>query len=501
MFRTNLFHILGLILVLTLAAPVAHAGKRVALVIGNSDYISTSRLPNPERDAQAMAHKLGTLGFEVVEGYNLGYEDIRDTVRDFARQTRDAELAVVFYAGHGLAVDRRNYIVPIDARLDDPVDWEFEVYPLEDVLQYVSRVDGASLVFLDACRNNPMAEQLAQVRGMATRSTSAQGMSLIDPGAISTTGSVIAYATEPGEVALDGNGDNSPFTTALLRHIGTANQDFAALTSLITRDVLDMTEGTQRPRFDVSLTGPLVLNRVDSVVVGGATPSSTSAAPSAAGLEVEKVIFDTARASNDIADYQAYLDSFPNGVFAVLARNAISRLQAESGARVTGAVAQNSGTAGGGGVQLAAATLNYRSTDPLVLTVTPEARGMVGSQISEEQLGLSRQQRKELQLRLNLSGNSVGRPDGIVGPGTRRGISSWQGQVGFPVTGYLNAVQHQMLVANTEIAFSQHMAANPAALSTPKSSGTRTSKKKSSGNNAAIGAFIGGVATGILLSK
>lgn len=112
---------------------------------------------------------------------------------------------------------------------------------------------------------------------------------------------------------------------------------------------------------------------------------------------------------------------------------------------------------------------------------------------------MTKQQRKEVQLRLNLSGNSVGRPDGIIGNGTRRGISAWQGQVGFPVTGYLNMIQHQMLVANTEAAFKAHMAANPSALVASGGSGTK--RRKSSGNNAAVGAFIGGVAAGILLSK
>lgn len=495
MFKT-LIVMTGLALAVVLS-PAAQAEKRIALVIGNSDYYSGGSLANPERDARAVARKLGSLGFDVVDGYNLGYEDLRETVRSFARETRDADLTVFYYAGHGISVDNVNYIVPIDATMSDAFDWEFEVYALPEVLRLIGRSNGASLVFLDACRDNPMAQKLAQVQGMSTRSLGTRGLAPVAFERLGTTGSVIAYATEPGQVAMDGDGDNSPFTTAVLRHIGTANADFASLTSLITRDVLDMTGGEQRPRFDVSLTGPLILNRVDTVTTAAATTAITPApATGSASLEVEKIVFDTARETGDIADYQAYLDAYPQGAFAVLARNAIARLEQESGARITGSTA----TASAAGVDgFAVKTVNYRSTDPLVLTVTDQGRSQVSSRATEDQLGMTKQQRKEVQLRLNLSGNSVGRPDGIIGNGTRRGISAWQGQVGFPVTGYLNMVQHQMLVANTEAAFNAHMAANPSALAA--SSGSGTKRRKSSGNNAAVGAFIGGVAAGILLSK
>ncbi len=482
----------------------AQAGKRLALVVGNSDYVSSGSLANPERDARAVARKLGSLGFEVVEGYNLTYDDMRDTVRSFARETRDAELTIFYYAGHGISVDNVNYVVPVDARMDDAVDWEFEVYALPEILRVIGRSENASLVFLDACRDNPMAQKLAEVRGMSTRSLSTRGITPVEFDTMGTTGSVIAYATEPGQVALDGEGDNSPFTTAVLQHIGTANTDFAAITSLITRDVLDMTGGQQRPRFDVSLTGPLVLNKVETVAAA-APATNAAAAPAAApaaaavSLEVQKIMFDTARETGDVADYQAYLDAYPNGAFAVLARNAISRLQPKAGTQVASASATTGATNSSG---LSQATLSYRSADPLYLAVTPQARSMVSSKATEDQLGMSKQQRKEVQLRLNLAGHSVGRPDGIFGRGTRGGVSSWQAQTGYPPTGYLNTVQHQSLVANTQTAFAQHMASNPNALavsSGSKSSGTR--RKSSSGNNAAVGAFIGGVAAGILLSK
>jgi len=473
----------------------ALAQNRVALVVGNSEYGSNGVLKNPEFDAKAVSLKLSSLGFKVVEGYNLDYDDMRETIRQFARESRNAELTVFYYAGHGIAVDNVNYMIPVDAKMDDAVDWEFEVYALPDVLKLINRSDGASLVFLDACRNNPMAEKLALARGMSTRSLSTRGLSPVAFKTLGTSGSVIAYATEPGQVALDGEGDNSPFTTALLRHIGTANVDFAALTSLITRDVLEMTDGQQRPRFDVSLTGPLILNQVNTPTETLQTAAVNPTVPiqSGGGFEVEKIIFDTARTSGDAADYQAYIDAFPNGAFAVLARNAMQRQQGvtDGSSGDTQVAALNGGNQGG----LSEATQSYRGIDPLILTITPAARAGASSKATEDLLALTRVQRKEMQLRLNLSGNSVGRPDGIVGKGTRRGISSWQAMVGYAPTGYVNAVQHQTLVANTEAAFVQHMAANPNAL-VHRSSGKR--RKKS---NNGFGAFLGGLAVGALLSR
>lgn len=474
----------------------AVAEKRVALVVGNSEYGSNGVLKNPEVDAKAVSRKLSSLGFRVIEGYNLDYDEMRETVREFARETRDADLTVFYYAGHGIAVDNVNYMIPIDARMDDAVDWEFEVYALPDVLKLINRSNGASLVFLDACRNNPMAEKLALARGMSTRSLSTRGLSPVAFKTLGTSGSVIAYATEPGQVALDGEGDNSPFTTALLRHIGTANADFASLTSLITRDVLEMTEGQQRPRFDVSLTGPLVLNRVDTPTVTSQTEAVSPPVPVASGasLEIEKIIFETARTSGDAADYQAYIDAFPNGAFAVLARNAMQRLQGvtDSSSGDTQVASLDTGNQEG----LSETTRSYRGTDPLILTITPAARAGASSKATENLLALSKTQRKETQLRLTLSGNNVGRPDGVIGNGTRRGISSWQAMVGYAPTGYLNAVQHQTLVANTQVAFVQHMAANPNAL-VHRSSGKR--RKKS--NNNGLGAFLGGLAVGALISR
>ncbi|MEP1613519.1 MAG: caspase family protein [Roseobacter sp.] len=476
------------------AATAALADKRVALVIGNSDYANATSLRNPENDASAISNKLKGLGFDVIEGTNLDYDALRDTVRQFAGEARDADLTIFYYAGHGIAVDGVNYMVPVDAHMNDPVDWEFEVFALDEVLRLVGRSKGPSLVFLDACRDNPMAESLAMAQGMATRSMNTRGLSRIPTNTIGTSGSVIGYATEPGQVASDGEGENSPFTKALLEHIGASNTDFATLTSLITRDVMEFTGSEQRPRFDISLTGPLILNKVETPVVQTPVPETTqneTPAPSTS-IEIEKVLFETARESGDVADYQAYLDMFPNGSFAVVARNALNRAAKEEEEAAVEVAKLDTGTD-----QVFADTRVLNA--PLVLRATPAVLVKSANQEDERSLALSKLQRQHIQLRLNVSGNNVGALDGSIGPGTRRGISSWQQQNGLSTTGYLNALQLQILTANTESQFVDYVANNPNAFVQGTSGGG--SKRKKQNNNNSLGAFLGGVAAGIIISK
>ena len=499
-------------------AGAALADARVALVIGNSDYTVNAKLKNPANDAAAIAAKLTGLGFEVTSGFDLTLDELRDTVRSFARDANGAETAIFYYAGHGMAIDNENYIVPVDASLSDPIDWEFEVYPISRVLGYLNRAE-VSLVFLDACRDNPMLMELASKQAMRTRSLT-RGLNAISTATGSSAGSIVAYATEPGRVASDGAGTNSPFTTALLNNIDAVNTDFAALTSLITRDVLDMTDGAQRPRFDVSLTGPLVLNKVDEadpklavqqiqdtpVVTPAVQVITPQPSTSTASREVERLFFTTAKDTGDVADYEAYLAAYPNGIYATLAHNAIARLT-EKKPTNTGLETSTHTAA----VPISPTLVNAMHT-PLTLRPSAAARAMQSSDFTDRNLGLNNTQSREVQLRLNLSGNNVGAVDGQIGPGTRRGISNWQAQNGFVPNGYLNAVQHQVLVANTHSAFAAHMASNPNALtpptwqaSTPKPNSTwkpnRPGKSQAQKNKEAAAAIAVGVGALLLLKK
>jgi len=494
---------LALVFALVSAVFASTPENRVALVIGNSAYEATDDLKNPQNDANAIADKLESMGFDVVKGSNLTYDTLRDTIRSFAKKARKADVTIFYYAGHGISVDGVNYIVPVDAKIDDPVDWEFEVYEVDEILRLVDRSAGPSLIFLDACRDNPLAQKLAGLQGLGNRSLNTRGLSRIPTEQLGVTGSVIAYATEPGQVAADGVGQNSPFAEALLKHLGVANTDFASVTSLITRDVLEMTDQVQRPRFDVSLTGPLILNPVDTAALTETakpadTTTVTDTAPAASGdtLAVQQFMFQAAQDSGDQADFQAYLDTFPTGMFAALARNAIKRLEEEEKESTQIASIASNGTG----------TTSTRADMPLLLTVTDALRVAPTSKATEADLGLSKLARKEVQLRLNLSSPNVnvGNPDGAFGPNTRRGITAWQLNQGLLGTGFLNLTQHQFLVASTQGSFQAHMAANPTAMNAPaptrKKKVVKKKKKKGSSGDFLLGVGVG-AAIGSIFKK
>lgn len=499
-----------------LAATMAQA-NRVALVIGNSDYEFSTPLPNPTNDARAMAEKLRNLGFETVEGYDLDFNEMRMTLRKFARQSRNADIATIFYAGHGIAVDGINYLVPTDAQLDDPVDWEFQVYNIEEFLRHVRHSKGASLIFLDACRDNPLAQNLARSMGQSTRSVGGRGLAPIDVND-AASGMAIAFATSPGEVAQDGEGQHSPFTAALLKHIGAPNTDITEVMSKVTGDVFEATERQQRPWINASLTGPVVLNAVDTQGLAeqpldGASRGSGDAA---ASIDVQKFMFEAATASDDPADFRAYLDTFPNGLFAQMARNAIKRIekadepaapvqvasaaapaqitpqpvqpapqpQAEQVALATPPQPQQAlplfNTGPAAQPNTAQPTVTRSLNTPLNLPITDVLRARMSNETTETMLNLTREQRREIQGRLNAAGHNVGGADGIFGRKTRAGYAAWQTQNGLIPTGYLNAVQHQLLTANTEIVYQTWLASRPAQVApAPRKSTARKSARTS----------------------
>ena len=239
--------------------------RRVALVIGNSAYEHASPLANPKNDANALAAALKRLDFEVVKGVDLKRSDFEKSVRDFARAIRGADTALLFYAGHGLQVGGRNYLAPVDARLSDEADLDFETLPLTTILKQMEREVKTSLVFLDACRDNPLARNLA--RSMGTRSASVgRGLARVDSG----IGTLIAFATEPGNVALDGSGGNSPFTQALLKHIETPGLDIAQMMRRVRSDVMRSTAQRQVPWNNSSLTGDFYFAGKVTVTSGNA---------------------------------------------------------------------------------------------------------------------------------------------------------------------------------------------------------------------------------------
>lgn len=188
--------------------PSVSVGKRVALVIGNAAYRNVKALPNPMNDGRELAGALRAAGFtEVVEHYDLGVQQMRDVLKTFEEKATGADWAVVYYAGHGIEVDGRNYLIPVDAALKSASDVEDETLPLDRVLARVAVAKRLQLVILDACRDNPFVPRMAQAGGIA-RAVGTRGLGRIEP---AHPNLYVAYSARHGEVALDGTGTNSPY--------------------------------------------------------------------------------------------------------------------------------------------------------------------------------------------------------------------------------------------------------------------------------------------------
>jgi len=239
-----------------LAAP-AQAEKRVALVVGNSTYKEVGKLANPVNDANEIATALKAAGFEVILGLDVDKRGFDTKVRNFADLMEGADVAIFFYAGHGLQVAGRNYLIPVDAHLQGERDLDFDAENLDFILKQMelNRADKTNIVFLDACRDNPFSQNLA--RSMGTRSASiGKGLAQVETG----VGTFIAYSTQPGNVALDGKGKNSPFTTALAKHVREPGRDLTSVMIEVRKDVLAATAGKQVPWDHSALTGEFYFN-------------------------------------------------------------------------------------------------------------------------------------------------------------------------------------------------------------------------------------------------
>ena len=506
--------------------------KRVALVVGNSAYRNTGTLENPSRDARAVAEKLQKLGFEVIEGYDLDKPQMDQKIHAFAKAVRGADIGMFFYAGHGMQVNGENYLVPVDAVFEDPSDLEFRAVSMDAVTEQMKYDVAVRVVVLDACRDNPLSRSLARSLSAVTRSAKvADGLAKIDIGGEGGEGTAIIYATSPDEVAYDGESSaHSPFTRAFLEQIEAPDTDIQVVMSRVTGQVLESTKNLQRPWINASLTGEVFLNpqttRVASLDPAVSFAPAAAAVPQA-GLDVaaaatrgsddagtlarETALYSLARDSGQRVDYEAYLETFPDGLYAANARKQISRLPAHAGGNVVaslgnaGATSQP-GTFQGGSLQAGLPNAGaVPGSQGLAATISGEG--------TEAILGLDRTRRKEVQLRLNLAGFSAGTPDGAFGPNTRNAIVAWQTARNAHVSGYLNRPQYELLVAQTQAALAaytppapprvrsvapqrQKTYAAPRQRSKPRV--VRRVSPRRSGGDPAAAAFFGGLVGGVI---
>lgn len=263
----------ALVLIACVASAMpALAERRVALVIGNSAYRNTVQLPNPRNDATDVARMLRSAGFEVVEGVDLDKRGMDDAFRRFADAAVGANAALFFYGGHGFQFQGMNYLVPVDAKLTGATDIGAQMARVDDILADLQRASGVRILMLDACRDNPLADQLLAQVSPARAVTITRGLARIKQ----TAGTVIAYSTQPGAVAADGEGRNSPFAAAFLREVGQPGVEIGPLFRHVAADVYRATSERQLPEVTFSLLG-------DFYFVGqpAAAPPPVAAVPSA----------------------------------------------------------------------------------------------------------------------------------------------------------------------------------------------------------------------------
>ena len=313
---------------LLLALP-AWAEKRVALVIGASAYQQAPALPNPVNDAVDMASALAATGFTVVDAYDPDFAGMQRAVRDFGRALEGADVAVVFYAGHGVQVDGRNYLLPVDVALADDGAVQREALDVAQLLQLLGNVPRVSLVFLDACRDNPLAANLARRAGAARSLAVTQGLAQIGATAANT---LIAYSTQPGNTASDGRGRNSPFTGAVLHNIGTPGLDVQEMMRRVRAAVVKNTNGVQVPWDNSSLTQGFSFVAAPP---GRQVPSAEAWVPPArepTPRQLDVALWESVRAGQ-VEEVQNYLRQYPQGIFADAARARVAALTRQAGAQ------------------------------------------------------------------------------------------------------------------------------------------------------------------------
>ena len=312
---------------LIMAQP-AFAERRVALVVGNSNYTNVPRLPNPRNDASDMIARLKAIGFDVIPGLDLDRNGFLNTLATFGRAAEGADVALFFYAGHGLQVNGQNYLVPTDAKVEYEAELDIALIPVPLVMQQLARGSRVNIVLLDACRDNPFAKDLSRTLGTRSSSALGRGLSRIQ----TASGTFIAFATQPDNVAQDGEGRNSPFTGAFLANMEKAGLSLSDLMIEVRNEVMRQTNGKQVPWDSSSLTGRFSFKVEGAVTIAPQASPSQPSAPVSDPRAIELGVWNAIHESDDAAVFHRFLEDYPNSVFAPLARNRIAALAGSGGA-------------------------------------------------------------------------------------------------------------------------------------------------------------------------
>ena len=437
--------LVGAVTTLLLLSVEANAADRVALIIGNASYTHAPALATPLNDSQDIGAALGRLGFEVTQLENADQAGLRRGLQAFAPAAAASEVVVVFYSGHAIAVDGRNFLIPVDARLASEWDVEFESVPLDLVAQSLARAPGVRLVMLDASRENPFA---ASLQGAGATRAIGRSLTPVEP----PGETLVAYAAKEGTVTADGEGRNSRYSAALLRYLEEPGLEVGVMFNRVREMVLATTEGHQEPTVYGSLShqGTYLAGQPAPDTLPNTETASTQGEPepdegaearlAAELLKSERSFWGSIEHSDDAMDFLAYKEQFPGGTFEKLADNRLERL-------LEGAFAEPQ---------------DWDTPAALEEDTSPATSAtLLSPEDTEAALGLERSERRRIQAGLATLGFDPGPADGLFGQKTRGAIERWQASHGGEPTGHLDAEGTKALLTAVEAVRSRDSAGRP----------------------------------------
>jgi uncharacterized caspase-like protein len=297
-----------------LFAQPAFAEKRVALVMGNSAYQNTSQLTNPVNDSEAISATFRSAGFDVVElRHDLKVSEMRRALRDFSNSVVNADVAIIYFAGHGIEIEGTNYVIPVDAVLERDIDAFDEAIPLDRLLAVIESAKQLRLVILDACRDNPFSKTMKRTNG--SRAVS-RGLARVEPATVNT---LVAFAAKAGSIASDGDDKNSPFTAALVKYLPRPGLDLRKALGFARDEVLKATNNRQEPFIYGSLGGN------DLALVPAAAPPPPAAAPADPRRD-----YELAERIGTKSVWDSFISTYPSGFYTDLAKAQRDKLAAEA---------------------------------------------------------------------------------------------------------------------------------------------------------------------------
>lgn len=377
--------------VLMVLLAVGHAlaeegGKRLALVIGMTNYIAAGPLPNASRDAEAFEAFLRGQGFETDLVLDADRKGLAGALSNFWRKIGAEDTALFYYAGHGMQLHGENFLVGTDARLESEFDVAAETVALSEIISVLEKRAKIALVFLDACRNNPLADRLNREVEGATRGGATRGLAPIETHG---AGTLVAFAAAPGQVAADGTDGHSPFTRALIANLSGPGLEIGTAFKRVIRDVRSATHGKQSPQILSSLDLEFYLGREAAI----GEPASTKAT----AVDLAALDFGKAMRVDTIRTWKRFIAKHGNSNYADAARQSVLRLGTDDDLR-----------------------------SPLI------------AMAQEQKVFDSKEKRVAAQEALRKEGLDTGATDGTFGGQTRRAVTSFQRARGLTQSGFLD---------------------------------------------------------------